>query len=44
MPAPGKEAVTKTIPKERKWEKDKWLSEKTLQIAEAEEEKWQAWE
>ena len=29
-----KEAVTKTIPKEKKCKKAKWLSEKALQIAE----------
>ena len=28
------EAVTKTIPKEKKWKKAKWLSEEALQIAE----------
>ena len=28
------EAVTKTIPKEKKCKKTKWLSEETLQIAE----------
>ena len=28
------EAVTKTIPKKKKCEKEKWLSEKALQIAE----------
>ena len=28
------EAVIKTIPKEKKWKKAKWLSEKALQIAE----------
>ena len=28
------EAVTKTIPKEKKFKKAKWLSEKALQIAE----------
>ena len=28
------EAVIKTIPKKKKWEKEKWLSEKALQIAE----------
>ena len=28
------EAVTKTIPKKKKWKKGKWLSEEALQIAE----------
>ena len=28
------EEVIKTIPKKKKWEKEKWLSEKALQIAE----------
>ena len=28
------EALTKTIPKKRKWKKAKWLSEKALKIAE----------
>ena len=28
------EAVIKTIPKEKKWKKAKWLSEEALQIAE----------
>ena len=28
------EAVNKTIPKEKKWKKAKWLSEEALQIAE----------
>ena len=28
------EAMTKTIPKKKKWKKAKWLSEKALQIAE----------
>ena len=28
------EAVVKTIPKEKKWKKVKWLSEEALQIAE----------
>ena len=28
------EAMTKTIPKEKKWKKAKWLSEGALQIAE----------
>ena len=28
------EAVTKTIPKKKKCKKEKWLSEKALQIAE----------
>ena len=28
------EAVTKTIPKKRKWKKAKWLSEEILQITE----------
>ena len=28
------EAVIKTIPKKKKWNKAKWLSDKTLQIAE----------
>ena len=28
------EAVIKTIPKKKKWEKAKWLSKKALQIAE----------
>ena len=27
------EAVTKTIPKQKKWKKAKWLSEEALQIA-----------
>ena len=27
-------AVIKTIPKKKKWKKAKWLSDKTLQIAE----------
>ena len=27
-------AVTKTIPKKKKWKKAKWLSEEALQIAE----------
>ena len=30
----AQEAVTKTIPKEKKWKKAKWLSEEALQIAE----------
>ena len=28
------EAVNKTIPKQKKWKKAKWLSEEALQIAE----------
>ena len=28
------EAVIKTIPKKKKWEKEKWFSEEALQIAE----------
>ena len=28
------EEVIQTIPKKKKWEKEKWLSEKALQIAE----------
>ena len=32
------EAVTKTIPKEKKFKKAKWLSEETLQIAEEQRE------
>ena len=32
------EAVTKTIPKKKKYKKAKWLSEETLQIAEERKE------
>ena len=32
------EAVTKTIPKKKKWKKAKWLSEEALQIAEERKE------
>ena len=33
------EAVIKTIPKKKKWNKAKWLSEEALQIAEEREVK-----
>ena len=32
------EAVTKSIPKKKKWKKAKWLSEEALQIAEKRKE------
>ena len=34
-----KEVVTKTIPKKRKYKKEKWLSEDALQIAEKRRER-----
>ena len=38
------EAVTKTIPKQKKCKKAKWLSEETLQVAEKRREAKSSWD